>query len=43
MKKYQLGSLTVSSLKSVEVYDEYCGDYREKHTIKISNGKINKY
>ena len=43
MKKYRLGSLTVSSLKSVEVYDEYCGDYREKHTIKISNGKINKY
>ena len=43
MKKYQLGSLTVSSLRSVEVYDEYCKDYREKHTIKISNGKINKY
>ena len=43
MKKYQLGSLTVSSLKSVEVYDECCNGYREKHTIKISNGKINKY
>ena len=43
MKKYQLGNLEVSSLKSVKVYDEYCKDYREKHTIKISNGKINKY
>lgn len=43
MKKYQLGNLEVSSLRSVKVYDEYCKDYREKHTIKISNGKINKY
>ena len=43
MKKYQLGNLEVSSLKSVEVYDECCKAYREKHTIKISNGKINKY
>ena len=43
MKKYQLGNLIVSSLRSVEVYDEHCRDYREKHTIKISNGKINKY
>ena len=43
MKKYQLGNLTVSSLRKVNVYDEYCKDYRERHTIKISNGKINKY
>ena len=43
MKKYQLGNLIVSSLRTVEVYDEHCRDYREKHTIKISNGKINKY
>ena len=43
MKKYRLGNLEVSSLRSTEVYDEYCKDYREKHTIKISNGKINKY
>ena len=43
MKKYQLGNLTVSSLRSEEVYDERCKGYREKHTIKISNGKINKY
>ena len=43
MKKYQLGNLDVSSLRSIEVYDERCKGYREKHTIKISNGKINKY
>ena len=43
MKKYQLNNLTVSSLKSVEVYDEFFKGYRQKHTIKISNGKINKY
>ena len=43
MKKYQLGNLEVSSLRSTEVYDERCKGYREKHTIKISNGKINKY
>ena len=43
MKKYQLGNITVSSLRKVNVYDEYCKDYRERHTIKISNGKINKY
>ena len=43
MKKYQLGNLEVNSLRSVKVYDECCKDYREKHTIKISNGKINKY
>ena len=43
MKKYQLGNLEVSSLRSIEVYDERCKGYREKHTIKISNGKINKY
>ena len=43
MKKYQLGNLTVNSLKKVMVYDENCRAYREKHTIKISNGKINKY
>ena len=43
MKKYQLGSLMVSNLRSVVVYDSPCKCYREKHTIKISNGKINKY
>ena len=43
MKKYQLGNLEVSSLRSTEVYDERCKGYREKHTIKISNEKINKY
>ena len=43
MKKYQLGNLTVNSLRKVIVYDESCRAYREKHTIKISNGKINKY
>ena len=43
MKKYQLGNLEISSLRSEEVYDECCKGYREKHTIKISNGKINKY
>ena len=43
MKKYQLENLTVSSLRKVIVYDENCRGYREKHTIKISNGKINKY
>ena len=43
MKKYQLENLTVSSLRKVNVYDERCRGYREKHTIKISNGKINKY
>ena len=43
MKKYQLGSLTFSSLRSTEVYDKFCKGYRQKHTIKISNGKINKY
>ena len=43
MKKYQLGSLMVSSLRSVVVYDKLCKSFREKHTIKISNGKINKY
>ena len=43
MKKYQLGNITVNSLRKVIVYDENCRAYREKHTIKISNGKINKY
>ena len=43
MKKYQLGNLTVNSLRKVIVYDESCRAYREKHTIKITNGKINKY
>ena len=43
MKKYQLGNLIVSSLRSVVVYDKSCKCYREKHTIKITNGKINKY
>ena len=43
MKKYQLGNITVSSLRKVFVYDEECRCYREKHTIKVSNGKINKY
>ena len=43
MKKYQLGNLMVGSLRSVEVYDKLCKSFREKHTIKISNGKINKY
>ena len=43
MKKYQLGSLTVNSLRSIEIYDKSCKGYRQKHTIKISNGKINKY
>ena len=43
MKKYQLNNLTVSSLRSTEVYDKFCKGYRQKHTIKISNGKINKY
>ena len=43
MKKYQLENLTVNSLRKVNVYDENCRGYREKHTIKISNGKINKY
>ena len=43
MKKYQLENLTVSSLRKVNVYDERCRGYREKHTIKVSNGKINKY
>ena len=43
MKKYQLNNLTVSSLRSVEVYDKFFKGYRQKHTIKISNGKINKY
>ena len=43
MKKYQLNNLTVSSLRSEEVYDKFYKGYREKHTIKISNGKINKY
>ena len=43
MKKYQLGNLIVSSLRSVVVYDRPCECYREKHTIKITNGKINKY
>ena len=43
MKKYQLNNLTVSSLRSTEVYDKFLKGYRQKHTIKISNGKINKY
>ena len=43
MKKYQLNNLTVSSLRSIEVYDKFYKGYRQKHTIKISNGKINKY
>ncbi len=43
MKKYQFENLTVNSLRKVNVYDKNCRGYREKHTIKISNGKINKY
>ena len=43
MKKYQLGNLIVSSVRSIEVYDKLCKGFREKHTIKITNGKINKY
>ena len=41
MKKYELGNLKVNSLRHEIVAD---GKYsREKHIIRISNGKINKY
>ncbi len=41
MKKLELGNLKVNSLRKEIIAD---GRYeREKHVIKISNGKINKY
>lgn len=43
IKKYEIANLKVSSVKRETVYDEQVHDYREKHVIKIDNGKISKY
>mgnify|MGYP003425602825 FL=1 len=41
MKRYELGNLKVNSMRHEIVAD---GKYnREKHIIRVSNGKINKY
>ena len=43
IKKYEIANLKVSSVKHEKVYDKEVHDYREKHTIKVSNNKISKY
>lgn len=43
IKKYEIANLKVTSVKHEEVFDEKSRCFREKHTIKISNEKINKY
>ena len=43
IKKYEIANLKVTSVKHGKIFDEKSNCFREKHIIKISNGKINKY
>lgn len=43
IKKYEIANLKVSSVRHERVYDEQVHNFREKHTIKVSNNKISKY
>ena len=43
IKKYEIANLKVSSVRHERVYDEQVRNYREKHIIKIDNGKTSKY
>ena len=43
IKKYEVANLKVNSVKRETVYDEKTHDYREKHVIRVNNGKTSKY
>ena len=43
IKKYEIANLKITSVKHEKIFDEKSSRFREKHTIKVSNGKINKY
>ena len=43
IKKYEIANLKVTSVRRERVYDEQVHNYREKHIIKIDNGKTSKY
>ena len=43
IKKYEIANLKVSSVRHEKIYEEQVHDYREKHTIKVSNKQTSKY